>query len=104
MKKYLVLNVNNQVEYEITTTEDPTGKRISLYRSNSNIWSESCRGELINSMFDSGNGIKFDKLKSKMSYSEIVEFRILIEFNCTQDDNLHGELRIIEDKTIITIK
>jgi len=104
MEKYLVINSDEEIEYVLTVDTVQNNMVISLYASNSIIWTESTRGEFRNSLTDDGNQVIFKEMKRKLDYSALVELRILVNFNTYMDKHLHDPYRIVEDKTLIKIK
>jgi len=103
MENYLVINSDNEVEYEITRKMLKGNTITSIYNSDSNIWSQDAKGEFQNAIVDTGNGIIFNNIRKKMDYADFMVFRILIEFNSCLDKNLSGDYRVIEDKTLMRL-
>ena len=79
MTKYYVTNQKDNVEYIITEVEVATGVEFSLFRSNSDEWSDHVKNELVVSIIDTGNGFVFsNKLSKTLDYSEAAELLILL--------------------------
>jgi len=102
---YMVLNHEGGHEYDIVKKLTDEGEKITIYRSNNQIWHSHVRGEKIMSITNNGNGIKFNKNIKELDYGDLVVLRLLINFEHQTDANpvnreKHG---IIENKTLIEI-
>lgn len=102
---YMVLDHKGEHEYDIVKEFTDKGKKITIYRSNSQIWHSHVRGEKIMSMTNNGNGIKFENKIKELDYSNLLGLRLLINFEHQTDENyLNREKhRIIENKKLIEI-
>ena len=95
MNKYYVLNEKNNIEYIILEVEVATGIEFSLFRSDSEEWSDHARNELVISAIDTGNGYVFsNKISKTMDYSQAVELLILMTAMSKIDDNLMETYKI----------
>ena len=102
---YMVLNHEGGHEYDIVKKLTDEGEKISIYRSNNQIWHSHVRGEKIMSITNNGNGIKFDKKIKELDYGDLVVLRLLINFEHQTDASpINREKhRLIENKTVIEI-
>jgi hypothetical protein len=92
---YVIEQLNQSVEYVITEADTDDGTMYQLYRSLNETWSEDCRGEVLVTMIDDGNGYKFkwkQKEKKRLGYDEIEHLYLLIDY-----------VRRIEGKTLYNI-
>lgn len=79
MEKYYVLNEKDNVEYIITQVDVATGVEFSLFRSDSDEWTDHARNELVISIIDTGNGYVFSsKLSKSLDYALACELLILM--------------------------
>ena len=82
MKNYYVIETLGQsVEYIITEVETDDGTMYQLHRSLNDTWSEDCKGEVLVTMINDGNGYKFKYKhaeKKRLGYDEIEYLYILI--------------------------
>ncbi len=97
--KYLVLDHEGNHEYDLVVIDHGSTfavRTIELYYSNSEQWTSEVRGELVLSMTDNGNGVKFDRKFKKLGYDEMLEMRILLNFeHKTNSSELDREDHIV---------
>lgn len=90
-EKYMVLDHEGNHEYDLVVTNhnDLDGVRtISLYHSMGEQWTSHVRGDLVLSMIDTGNGVKFDRKLKKLDYSQFLYLRIILNFEHRTTSNL----------------
>ena len=99
---YMVLDHEGVHEYDIVKESTDKGEEITLFRSNNPIWTSHAKGEKLLSLVNDGNGIKFDRKFSLLDYSELLELRLLLNFEQQTDANPinREKYRIIENKTL----
>lgn len=72
---------NNDHDYTIGVIENEKDTTYVMSRSESSHWSEPCRGEVLITLVDDGNGYKFkDKIGKDVNYAEFAELYILMQF------------------------
>jgi len=106
MKQYRVINTETDAEiHEFTITVDMNSnghEETTLYRSKSDTWSESVRGEERIRVIDTGNMIVFPKrmFTGDVGYDEFAELYIIMSFiNKTSNMPLFkGRIEEITDK------
>lgn len=79
-EKYMVLDHNGGHEYDLVVIKNCDGRTIELYHSMGKQWLNHARGELVLSMTDNGNGVKFDRKLKKLDYSQLLYLRIILNF------------------------
>lgn len=80
---YMVLDHNGNHDYDLVVINHGGNfaiRTISLYLSKGEQWTDSVKGELVLSMTDNGNGVKFDRKLKKLDYSEMLHLRIVMNF------------------------
>jgi hypothetical protein len=88
-ERYMVLDHEGNHEYDLVViNHGDYGRTINLSHSMSHQWMTDVRGELVLSMTDNGNGIKFDRKLKKLDYSELLYLRIMLNFEHQTTSNL----------------
>lgn len=97
VKKYMVINDDCVVEYDLIVVEEEKEICYSLFTTDSKIWAENIRGVRLMSMIDDGNGLSFEKDLKDITYNEALYVRLLlgIERNISKKDN-SPDYKIIE--------
>ena len=102
-KVYLIWDGEDIVDYVIKAhTKKKCGTRVfKMYHSTGEQWTEHTKGQLIATMYDNGNTVKFsfpDKSfkMTKLEYSELSYLRILSGIRCVEDGDISDEIRITE--------
>ena len=104
IKRYIVLNEDNEHEYDLTIETRGDEEKTSLSASNSGVWMDAIKGTMLMEMIDNGHNITFSKnLKNKMEYDEAHYVRTLLKIREQMGDNLAGPLRLIENKVIANV-
>ena len=70
-KRYMVLDQDDLHDYDIEVAEGECGVLFSLFYSKGTQWNENIKGTLALSMFNDGNGVKFNKKLKKLDYAEL---------------------------------
>ena len=101
-KKFMVFDKDNVHEYNIVVTETSEGVDYSLFRSENEQWNLNCKGELVLSMFNDGNGLIFNKRIKKIDYGISFAIRLLLNFENFIDSNETNKekVKIIENIVI----
>ena len=101
----MVFGASGLHEYNIVSELTTKGTKITLFRSNGEQWLEAARNEMILSLVNNGDGIKFSKKLRKLNFGELTELHILLNFEQSTDPNeLNREVyRVVEDKTLVEI-
>jgi len=87
-ERYMVLDHEGNHEYDLVVTNHyDYGRTISLFHSMGEQWSGDVRGELVLSMTNNGNGVKFDRKLKKLGYSELLYLRIILNFEYKTSGN-----------------
>ena len=101
-KVYLVLDGEDIVDYVVKAhTQKKSGTRVfKMHHSTGEQWTEHTKGQLIATMYDDGNVIKFsfpDKSfkMTKLEYSELSYLRILSRIKSVEDGD-SDDIRITE--------
>lgn len=85
--KYAIISTNGSHEFDIQVIETEHSKTYSMYRSQSDIWTEP--GEHIQTITDDGNGMQLNvKLKKKLDYASFAELSVLLDFIKNHDSQL----------------
>lgn len=88
--KYAVISAKGSHDYDIEFIETEHSKSYSMYRSNSDIWTEP--GEHVLTITDDGNGMHLNpKLKKNLDYGQHTELTVLLEFIHKKDAILMEE-------------
>jgi hypothetical protein len=85
-KTYVVIDDGSH-EYNIVVEQKSKGEVISLYYSENESWSSHIRGKLALKMLDNGNGVRFSKNLKSLDYSQLNQFRLLMNFEREIDRN-----------------
>ncbi len=75
-KKYIV-DSDSPNEYEITVKKVGDNTIYQMYRSKSDVWTETAKGEFLYSAVDDGNGITINDIE--LDYSQFSEYFILLK-------------------------
>ncbi len=104
-KKFIVIDVDGEYEYDIIVDETDEGTLFSLYLSNGNQWNEHAKGMFCISMLDTGNGVKFNPELSEMDYSQLNYIRLLTNLEVELDNNprTKDKYSVIEIKDVIKL-
>lgn len=96
MKNYYVIEkLGQNVEFIITETDTDDSTMYQLYRSLNDTWAEDCKGELLITMINDGDGYKFkwkQSEKKRLGYDEIEHLYLLI-----------NHIRRIENPTLYNV-
>lgn len=89
-------------DYTIEVIEhDNRDTEYVLSRSNSDHWSEHCKGEEIIRLVDDCNGYKFnDKIGKSVDYALFAELYILLQFISKTERDIYSGIIIEKGKTI----
>ena len=103
-KLFLVLDeTGHSVEY---TIEAPSDEDVYfMRRSRNNSWSDHVKGELILTVFDTGNGfkIKWDTKPDKvLDYSQIVELTIMLNF-LNDTSRMPNRYSVVDSEMIVDL-
>lgn len=102
-KKYIALNQEGEHEFNITVEVIDKGTKYSIFASNNDIWTEQTKNELLLSMIDTGDDIKFDRRIRTMDYEVVQYVRILLQLEVFLDTNLKDKYKLIEENVIIEL-
>jgi hypothetical protein len=78
---YVIETLGQNVEYIITEVETDDGVKYELNRSLNDKWTDHCKGEVLVTMINDGNGYKFkwkQGEKKRLAYDEIEHLYLLI--------------------------
>ena len=81
-------------EYTIVDKETAKGKKLSLFYSESESWSEHTRGKLALKLKDNGNGIKFNKKFKGLDYGKLAEMRLLMNYARETETHPHDRAKL----------
>ena len=103
-KLFLVLDeTGHSVEY---TIEAPSDEDVYfMRRSRNDCWSDTAKGELILTVFDTGNGfkIKWDTKPDKvLDYSQIVELTIMLNF-LNDTSRMPNRYSVVDSEMIVDL-
>lgn len=86
-KTYLVFDHEGVHEYNIIVEKSSEGTRYSIFASNGSSWFDHIKGNLLFSMLDHGDGIKFDKKLKNIEYDVAFYLRFLLDLDLFLDTN-----------------
>lgn len=89
---FYVFNHDNVHEYTIIKETTKKGVKITLKRSKTDVWVESVRGTKILTLIDDGNTVTLNKKIHKMDFGELLELRLLLNFEKESDANKFNRL------------
>ena len=97
---YVINDYADGFEHEYDIVRDNENDETIIKRSNSSSWTEDCRGEVIGSLFDSGNDIyiKIYGTGFRLDYSQIEVLTALI-MACNSTDMEVREHKVISKLT-----
>ena len=94
-EKYLVFDDEDNLEYIIKVKKDKHGTAYKMYRSKSDHWNESAKGEWVEHWFDNGNGFEGLDIEDKHTdYDKLERVKIMIKFIHKYDKNLFSKFKI----------
>ena len=97
-KKYLILDEAGVNYFNIIVEETDKGVKTSIFASESGEWALHYKGELLASMIDDGNGVKFGKKIKRVGYDEMEHIRLLINFDYRMSSQINQEThRFVEE-------
>jgi len=102
---YMLVDHEGVHEYDIVKEITDEGEKITLFRSNNDVWTDHAKGEKIMSLINNGNEINFDRDLKSLDYAELLELRLLLNFEQQTDDNHHNRKKfsVIENKTLFEL-
>jgi len=104
-RKFMVIAVDGQYEYDINVDETDKGTLFSLSLSSGEQWSEQAKGELSMTMLNTGDGVIFSPPLNNLDYSQLNYVRLLTGLDVELSTNpLNKEkYSLIEVKEIIKL-
>jgi hypothetical protein len=104
MKKYHLMNHDDDVEYYIYEVDTEEGTQVQLFSSDSSkMWSDHARSELKLTATDTGNDIVFSKKIGKtLDYAELFELHIVLAF-MRKDEMETFPYKLVEINTVFSI-
>ena len=99
MREFIILNSEGEHEYDLKVQERKDTFIYKLYRSDSEPWTEWCRGEFIVGIEDDGNGIKFfgDLTKDRhLDYAQSSELSLIVRAYNQIDKSSYDKFSMIE--------
>jgi len=91
VRKLISQDQQGNSEYVILIKEGSKSTKYELYASQSELWNDSTKGELLMVISDDGNGVKLDEKYKELDYSQVKYLRILLSINnldATMSDDL----------------
>lgn len=82
---FIVLSHEGEHQYDIIDQEVKSGRKISLRYSNNECWGSDVRGKLRLSIINTGDGIEVNRNLKKMDYGDILELRLLLNYEHQTD-------------------
>lgn len=104
-KEYLAIDNEGLHDYDIIVEDmEDKGVKYSIHMSRGEQYQTHAKGELVLSMTDTGNEIKFNKSLKEMDYSELLCLRILLTVENKLDEGDKSlKYRIVENKPILEV-
>jgi len=99
-RKFLVIDINHNVEYVITVKVNKEGCEVyKLFYSKADIWTKDTRSQLRIVMTNTGNGMRIKMVErgdfSEIDYSELEALRLLLLFetgNAKESEHIFVEV------------
>ena len=102
VKRYTLLNSEGEHEFNIVSETSDAENKIKLYASNSEIWLNNIRGNLILTLIDNGNGLRFDGTL-QWDYATPLQMKLLLNFYYDVFNEFDYRYKLIEESEFITI-